>query len=202
MRIPTTRTQVTRKKYGSILSSGLLLGLLAGTVGFGASTGEQASSWRDPLVRLVLKYETSGVFHEGSLLHSKVIEHTEFQGIVVDARGYILSYVGDHWPKMGKPQSRLVVQFSDGKSESAHLVGVDERINVALVESVRAARREATGRYVPSGFRRTYQFTGTFFIRQRLSRYCTYLCSRPNSYSCRVTSTSVSWTSTSRPTGR
>jgi serine protease Do len=105
------------------------------------SAAESEASWRDSLVRISLKYETSGVLHEGSFLHSKVIEHTEFQGVIADARGYILSYVGDHWPKLGKPQSRLVVRFSDGKSESGLLVGVDERMNVALVESTRAARK-------------------------------------------------------------
>jgi len=141
MRIYATRTQLTRRKYCSQLPSALLLAVLLTIFGSSVSAAGNDNSWRESLVRISLRYETSGVLHEGSFLHSKVIEHTDFQGVIVDARGYILSYVGDHWPKMGKPQSRLVVQFSDGKSESGQLVGVDERMNVALVESTRAAKR-------------------------------------------------------------
>ena len=71
--------------------------------GFGAPAADKDLTWTRPLVRLSLKYETSGIFHEGRLLHSRVIERTDFKGVVMDARGYILSYVGSHWPKMGSP---------------------------------------------------------------------------------------------------
>lgn len=142
MRILITRTQVTKSKALKQWARGFLLVALVWGAGFGAPAAENDLTWSRSLVRLSLKYETSGVFHEGRLLHSRVIERTDFKGVVMDARGYIVSYVGSHWPKMASPQSRLFVEFSDGSSESARLVGVDERISVALVQSPGAARRE------------------------------------------------------------
>jgi len=102
-------------------------------------------SWRDSLVRISLRYETSGVFHgEKYVSQSRVIEITELQGVVCDARGYVVAYVGNHWLKMRAPQSHLVIEFSDGKSEPGKLVAVDERVNLAVVQSPRAASREIT----------------------------------------------------------
>ena len=114
MRISITKTQATRKKWRGCLTSGLITGLLLCGFGLSVSASESHPSWRDSLVKISLKYETSGVFHEGKFLQSKVTEVTEFQGVIVDARGYILSYVGSHWLKMGSPQSRLIVEFADG----------------------------------------------------------------------------------------
>lgn len=143
MRISATRTQAIRRTYSSRLTKCFCLGTLLCVIGVSASAAERDSSWSDSLVKISLKYETSGIFHEGKYLsQSRVIEHTEFEGVIVDARGYILSYMGSHWLKMGSPQSRLLVEFSDGKSAPAQLVGVDERIDVAVVESPRAANRE------------------------------------------------------------
>jgi len=107
----------------------------------GPGAGEE-SFQRESLVRVSLRYETSGVFHEGKFLQSQVIETTDLQGVIVDARGYILSYAGSHWMKLGSSRSRLVIRFSDGKSESAQLVAVDERIEVALVETSGASGKE------------------------------------------------------------
>ena len=148
MRIFTIKPQVTspgdtREKLRSRLPSWLLVSFLLCALSLGSSLGEDDSSWRDSLVRISFKYETSGVFQgEEYVSQSKVIEITQLQGVVCDARGYVVAYVGNHWLKMRTPQSRLVIEYSDGKSEPGKLVAVDERIAMAVMESPRAANRE------------------------------------------------------------
>ncbi len=143
MRISITKTQAFKRESRHRLTSGLFAGVLLCAFGLAGSNTEVKSSWPSSLVRLSLKYETSGLFHEDRYFsQSKVIEVTDFQGVVIDARGYIVSYVGSHWLKMGARQSHLLVEFSDGSSEPARLVGIDERIEMAIVQSGRAAGRE------------------------------------------------------------
>ncbi|HUG42593.1 MAG TPA: S1C family serine protease, partial [Acidobacteriota bacterium] len=96
------------------------------------------------IVKVLLKHESAGILHEGRFIPEvRVLEIHEFNGVVFDSRGFILSYVGTKWPKMRLPGSRFLVELEDGKRFSAKLVGLDERISLAVLQSGVAANREA-----------------------------------------------------------
>ena len=93
---------------------------------------------RDSLVRVYLDREHPGVVHGSRYIpHIHVQEVAELQGVVVDSRGYVVSYVGSYWPELSLPgvDARLSIETVDGTRHPAHLVGVDERIALAVLES-------------------------------------------------------------------
>ena len=144
MRISTTITPAIKRKLHGCLLSGVLVCILCCTTAWAVSAEKSQEAWRESVVRISLRYESAVFFESKYVSQSRVIEITDFPGIVVDARGFIITYVGSHWLKMGGAQSRLVVEFADGKSEAAKLVGVDERVDLAVVESPGAAARAVT----------------------------------------------------------
>ena len=94
--------------------------------------------FRDSLVRVYLNREYAGVVHGSRYIpHIHVQEIAELQGVVIDSRGYVVSYVGSYWPELSLPgvDARLSIETVDGKRHPAHLVGVDERIALAVLES-------------------------------------------------------------------
>ena len=93
---------------------------------------------RDSLVRVYLNREYAGVVHGSRYLpHIHVQEVAELQGAIVDSRGYVVSFVGSYWPELTRPgvDARLSIETVDGKRHPAHLVGVDERIALVVLES-------------------------------------------------------------------
>ncbi len=93
---------------------------------------------RDSLVRVYLDREHPGVVHESRFIpHIHVQEVAELRGVVIDSRGYVVSYVGSYWPELSLPgiDARLSIETVDGTRYPAHLVGVDERISLAVLES-------------------------------------------------------------------
>ena len=94
--------------------------------------------FRDSLVRVYLNREYAGVVHGSRYIpYIHVQEIAELQGVVIDSRGYVVSYVGSYWPELSLPgvDARLSIETVDGKRHPAHLVGVDERIALAVLES-------------------------------------------------------------------
>jgi len=93
---------------------------------------------RESLVRVFLNREFPGVVHGSRYIpHIHVQEVAELQGVVVDSRGYVVSYVGSYWPELSLPgiDARLSIETVDGTRHPAHLVGVDERIALAVLAS-------------------------------------------------------------------
>jgi len=93
---------------------------------------------RDSLVRVYLNREYPGVVHGSRYIpHIHVQEVAELQGVVVQSPGYVVFYVGSYWPELSLPgvDARLSIETVDGKRHPAHLVGVDERIALAVLES-------------------------------------------------------------------
>ena len=94
--------------------------------------------FRESLVRVYLNREYPGVVHGGRYIpHIHVQEVAELQGVVVDPGGYVVSYVGSYWPELNLPgvDARLSIETVDGTRHAAHLVGVDERIALAVLKS-------------------------------------------------------------------
>lgn len=99
---------------------------------------------RESLVRVVLKRQTSGLLHDGRLIsQAQVLEVSELNGIMLDGRGYVVAYIGHHSEKLGAPGVRFEVERSDGNLVEAGLVGVDERISLAVLQSPEAGRHPA-----------------------------------------------------------
>ena len=60
--------------------------------------------FRDSLVRVYLNREYAGVVHGSRYIpHIHVQEIAELQGVVIDSRGYVVSYVGSYWPELSLP---------------------------------------------------------------------------------------------------
>ncbi|MCZ6485393.1 MAG: PDZ domain-containing protein [Acidobacteria bacterium] len=92
--------------------------------------------FRHSLVKVYLDREFSGVVHESRYFPQiHVHEMAELQGVIIDSRGYIVSYVGSYWPELSLPGARVSVTTFDGKEHSARLIGVDERIAVVVLQS-------------------------------------------------------------------
>ena len=101
-------------------------------VGLGQSTDVPKS-----VVKVYVNCEFPGVLHEGRFIPQVRVEQTaELEGAVVDSRGYIVSYVGDSWPEFTVPGGEvgIWVENGDGKKYPARLVGVDERLALAVFE--------------------------------------------------------------------
>lgn len=139
MRIPIAKTSVISRTLGTPLVLWVLFGFLAFCHSDIEAVARSEASWQKSLVRVQLEYESRGVIHGGQLVpRSRVVEITAFAGIVIDARGYIAAYVGDHGPRIRTPHSRFAVQFPDGRAGSAKLLGVDERASLAVFTSEHA----------------------------------------------------------------
>ena len=90
----------------------------------------------DLLVKVHLDREFQGILHENRLIPgTRVHEVAEFDGAVVDSRGYVVSYVGSFWPYLSVPRVRVTIETAAGQQHPARLVGVDERIALAVLES-------------------------------------------------------------------
>lgn len=87
------------------------------------------------LVRVLAKSQQSGIFHEGRLIsQSTVIEIGEFSGVVIDARGLLVAYVGAYWAKLGGAPSQFAI-LSDGQQVPAELIGFDERLSLVVLQA-------------------------------------------------------------------
>jgi S1-C subfamily serine protease len=96
----------------------------------------------DSLLRVRLKQRFSGVFHEDRLIsQSTVVEVNEFHGVVWDDRGHVVSFIGSTWANLAGVRPGASLVLPDGSEAPAELVGVDERISLAVLRSPDLAGR-------------------------------------------------------------
>ena len=112
-----------------------LLILTLGLLGLGAEGLKAGEASFQSLVRVYLDRESSGIVFQGHLIPQPTVrERIQFKGAFLDSR-YILSYVGSHGPDLSLPGVRLMVQAWGEAEHPVHLIGVDERIHLAILES-------------------------------------------------------------------
>lgn len=112
--------------------------------GFSLLPAQAEGEVRDSLVRIRLDSESPGILYGAKYIPQiQVYEVTELQGVIIDAQGHIVSYLGNFWPELMITQAglRVSVQDSVGRSHSAELVGVDERTALVVLKSKRLKGR-------------------------------------------------------------
>jgi len=122
----------------------LFLGLfLSSSTSFGSAGSEETVLKDQSFAKVVMKHHSTGVMHgEKVIAQSTVVEISEFDGVVVDTQGYIVSFVGSYWSRLESPNSKFWVELSPGRSYAAELVGVDERVYVGVFRSKGGKSRE------------------------------------------------------------
>jgi len=122
----------------------LFLGLfLFSSVPVGLAGAEETVLKDQSFVKVMMRHHSTGVMHgEEVIAQSTVVEISEFDGVVVDTQGYIVSFVGAYWSRLESPNSKFIVELSPGRTYSAELVGVDERVYVGVFRSKGAKSRE------------------------------------------------------------
>jgi serine protease Do len=129
------------------LVHGLFLGVLLSATPVGLAGEEELVLKDRSLAKVVMKHHYSGLMHGDKFIaQSTVVEMSEFDGVVVDANGYIVSFVGSYWTLLESPNSEFRVELSPGRTYPAELVGVDERVYVGVFRS-----KGAKGREIPFG---------------------------------------------------
>ena len=112
-----------------------LLMLVLGLLGLWAEGLKAGEASFKSLVRVYLDREFSGIVFQGHLIpQPRVRERIQFKGAFLDSR-YILSYVGSHGPDLSLPGVRLMVQAWGEAEHPVRLIGIDERIHLAILES-------------------------------------------------------------------
>jgi len=132
---------VIKSGLGLTLCLSLILSLGGVTEAQSTGTPEELS---DSIVRVYLRRGFPGVI-EGrpQIQHIQVDEVAELQGAVVSSEGHVISYLGGFWPTVVLPglESEWWIETRDGARHPAEIVGVDERIAVAVFVSPDVAGR-------------------------------------------------------------
>jgi len=83
-----------------------------------------------------------GLFDESSMLQIIQIQQLiPFPGFVIDDQGHVVSFVGFRWPELTMPDARITVETASGERYPAQLVGIDQRISLAVLSAeIRPAR--------------------------------------------------------------
>ncbi len=123
---------------------GLFLGVILSSSSPVGMAGAEGTDLRDrSLAKVVMRHHYSGLMHGDKIIsQSTIVEISEFDGVVVDTHGYIVSFVGGYWSQLESPNSKFSVEFSPGRTYPAELVGVDERVYVGVFKSKGAKSRE------------------------------------------------------------
>jgi S1-C subfamily serine protease len=132
-----------RLPFSTILCSGAILTTLAG--------GSYAQDKRpDSLVR-VLVTSHSGVFDEKTLSpRARLAFRVAFPGLMIDDKGHIVAFIGLRWqPDVRLPDSIITIETRDGETYLAELVGIDERISLAVLATRRKGYRFPGFRSLP-----------------------------------------------------
>ena len=92
--------------------------------------------WKTSLVKVYLNRNFSGLLQEKRFIPQiQVRQVTEFKGAVVGVSGHVVSYVGSYGPDFSFPGARVTVESSDKQRYAARVIGLDERINLVVLES-------------------------------------------------------------------
>ncbi len=135
-----------------------LLILTLGLLGLWAEGLKAGEAPFQSLVRVYLDREFRGIVFQGHLIPQPTVrERIQFKGAFLDSR-YILSYVGSHGPDLSLPGVRLMVQTWGEAEQPVRLIGVDERIHLAILESTQEHELPLppTGSFPEKGLRVVY----------------------------------------------
>ncbi|HXK61602.1 MAG TPA: PDZ domain-containing protein [Acidobacteriota bacterium] len=93
----------------------------------------QPRAGKDSFVK-VLVSSPVGVFDEGSMLQIiQVQQRIPFPGLLIDDKGHIVSFVGMRWPELRFPDVQIMVETANGERYRAEVVGIDQRISLAVL---------------------------------------------------------------------
>jgi len=138
---------LTSSKHRALVNPSLLtLTLLAV---FGSVPGFAQNEIERGLLRVTVSAPVE-IFHE-SLLAPKVRipQIIAFPGTWLDDDGNIVSFVGFRWPELTSKNATITIQTFDGQRFPAELVGVDERISLAVIQAGKARRTAFAFRGLP-----------------------------------------------------
>jgi len=87
----------------------------------------------DSFVKVLVSSQV-GVFDESSMLQIIQLQQlTPFPGLVIDDQGHVVSFVGMRWAELSSPDVRIIIETSEGERHRAEVVGVDQRISLAIL---------------------------------------------------------------------
>jgi serine protease Do len=114
----------------------LSLSLAAGTCpALGNAFGYGTPEFPDSLVRVQIKHRFPGIHFAGRLIpYSTVVEINEFSGVVLDNGGHVGLYVGSAWTRIPVDKVEVTVSLPPGDQVPARLLGIDERVSLAVVQ--------------------------------------------------------------------
>ena len=89
----------------------------------------------DSFVKVLVSSQV-GLFDESSMLQIiQVRQLIPFPGFVIDDQGHIVSFVGFRWPEFTMPDARITVETANGERYPAQVVGIDQRISIAVLSA-------------------------------------------------------------------
>lgn len=87
-----------------------------------------------PYVRVKWRQDFDGLIHRDFLVKdARIVEVSEYSGILMDAGGHVAVYIPDPL-KLSSPQGDFSVTDGSGKTTSAELLGVDQRLSIAFLK--------------------------------------------------------------------
>jgi len=87
----------------------------------------------DSFVRVLISSQV-GLFDESSMLQIiQIRQLIPFPGLIIDDQGHVISFVGERWPEFALPDARITVETANGERYQAQLVGIDQRISMAVL---------------------------------------------------------------------
>lgn len=136
----TNLSVVFQTRCTTLVGRAALLSVLTGLAATEARAAPQDIC--DGLVRVEVRREFSGLLHENRYIPElRIHKVAEFNGVILDTRGYVVTYVGSYFPELSSSESRLWVTTADGIKHSARLIGVDERVALAVLEAEKMAHQ-------------------------------------------------------------
>ncbi len=129
------------------LTPTLLLSLslaAASSAAFGNSLGYGAAEPPDSMVRVQIRHRFPGIRYADRLIpYSTVVEINEFSGAVLDSRGHVAVYVGSAWTRLPVDKVEVTVSWPPGNQAPAKLLGIDERVSLAVLRMTDLVQRAA-----------------------------------------------------------
>jgi len=87
----------------------------------------------DSFVKVLISSQV-GLFDESSMLQIiQIRQLIPFPGLVIDEQGHVISFVGERWPEFALPDARISIETANGARYQAQLVGIDQRISLAVL---------------------------------------------------------------------
>jgi len=134
---------INRRSWKGILIQLFLLVPLVGLVDPWVAAQDTGSDDSLPFVRVKWKQDFEGLMHREFLVKdARIVEVSEYSGVVMDSRGYVAVYIPDPL-KLSSPQGAFTVSAGSEVDLEAELLGVDQRLSVAFLKAEGAGQRQA-----------------------------------------------------------